>query len=155
LSEQPPRARPVHLPDLGHETLGAGTKLGGPGLEIHHAIAVNLAEPRERGVVMVLSASLVAVPALSRVEPASTSGPTRSAITRLAAPRGTSGLHVTSTDSAPRRRASASAARTNGVTPLAAMPTTASLRRARRRVARAPARASSSAPSTERNTAPR
>src|SRR5215468_4849707 len=77
-------------------------------------------------VVSVLSASFVAVPALSRVEPASTSGPTRRAITKAAAPRGTPGLHVTSTESAPRRRASASAARTKRVTPLAAMPTTTS-----------------------------
>jgi len=40
-----------------------------------------------------------------------------------------------------------------GVTPLAAMPTTTSPARARRRISRAPCAASSSAPSAERNTA--
>src|SRR5262249_47479542 len=77
----------------------------------------------------------------------------RRAITKAAASRGTPGLHVTSTESAPRRRASASAARTKRVTPLAAMPTTTSPARARRRIAPAPARASSSEPSTGRKTA--
>src|SRR5947207_12777067 len=78
-------------------------------------------------VVSVLRTSLVAVPALSRVEPASTSGPVAGATTTSARePRAVVGLHATSTVRAPRRRAAASAARTNGVTPLAETPTTAS-----------------------------
>ena len=72
-----------------------------------------------------------------------------------AALRATLGLHVTSTVSAPRLLASARPARTKGVTPLAAMPTTASPTRARARTARAPAPASSSAPSTDLKTARR
>ena len=109
-------------------------------------------------VVRVLSTSLVAVPALSRVEPASTSGPGARAITsgaRRARARSAAGLHATSTVRAPRRRASASAPRTNGVTPLAETPTTTSPARTRPRTARAAARASSSAPSRARKTAPR
>ena len=102
--------------------------------------------------VSVLSASLVAVPALSRVEPVSTSGPTASAITTRAAEAGTSGLQVTSAVAAPRLRASFKAARTNGVTPLAAMPTTMSPGRTRLRIWRAPSAPLSSAPSEERNT---
>ena len=84
--------------------------------------------------VSVLSASLVAVPALRRVEPVSTSGPTASAMTTRAAAAGTSGLQVTSAVAAPRLRASCKAARTNGVTPLAAMPTTMSPGRTRLRI---------------------
>src|SRR2546428_812851 len=82
-------------------------------------------------------------------------GPMRSGMTMGAALRATLGLHVTSTVSAPRLLASARPARTKGVTPLAAMPTTASRARARARTARAPAPASSSAPSTDLKTARR
>jgi len=104
-------------------------------------------------VVSVFRTSFVAVPALSRVEPASTSGPGVGAITTLApTPRALAGLHTTTIVATPRRRPAASAPRTNGVTPLADTPTTTSPRRTRRRTARAPARASSSAPSRERNT---
>src|SRR5205823_2195087 len=62
-------------------------------------------------VVSVLRTSLVAVPALSRVEPASTSGPGAGAMmTSAGAPRVVVGLHATRTVRAPRRRAAASAA---------------------------------------------
>src|SRR5207245_11099269 len=102
-------------------------------------------------VVSVLSTSLVAVPALSRVEPARTSGPGAGAMTTFAlTPRAR--LHVTITVRAPARRAAASPPRTNGVTPLADTPTTTSPARARARTARAPARASSPDPSRERKT---
>ena len=112
-------------------------------------------------VVRVLSTSFVAVPALSRVEPASTSAPGPGAMTTMAPnaravrPRSTAGLHATSTVPAPRRRASARAAAANGVTPLAETPTTTSPRLTRARTARRAARASSSAPSRDRKTAPR
>ena len=108
-------------------------------------------------VVSVLSTSLVAVPALSRVEPASTSGPGDGAMTigrparRSAAPIGRA-LHWTRMVPAPRAAAVVSAPCTNAVTPLAEMPTTTSPRRTRARTTRAAARASSSAPSRERNT---
>src|SRR6267142_1261288 len=76
-------------------------------------------------VVSVLSTSLVAVPALSRVEPARTSGPGAGAMTTFAlTPRAR--LHVTITVRAPARRAAASPPRTNRVTPLADTPTTTS-----------------------------
>ena len=92
---------------------------------------------RTLAVVSVLSTSFVAVPALSRVEPASTSGPTASAMTMPARRAATTGLHVTSTVARPARRATRRAPRTNGVTPLAAIPTTTSPARARRRISRA------------------
>src|SRR3989442_300439 len=93
-------------------------------------------------VVRVLRTSFVAVPALSRVEPASTSGPGAGAMTTSArASRVGGGLQATSTVRAPRRRAVASAARTNGVTPLAETPTTTSPGRTRVPTARAAARA--------------
>src|SRR5262245_2814602 len=114
-------------------------------------------------VVSVLRTSLVAVPALSRVEPARTSGPGAGEMTTSIEPRARSAedwrlregrrdeapveLHVTSTVLAPARRAAASAALTKGVTPLADTPTTTSPAPARARTARAPARVSSSAPS--------
>src|SRR5213083_970861 len=122
-------------------------------------------------VVSVLRISLVAVPALSRVEPARTSGPGAGAMITFAvflvcrrdafagppAPdglpkRARAGLHDTSTVFAPARRAAARAPCTNGVTPLAETPTTTSPPRTPARTARAPARVSSSAPSRERNT---
>src|SRR3989442_986406 len=88
-------------------------------------------------VVRVLRTSFVAVPALSRVEPASTSGPGAGAMTTSArASRVGGGLQATSTVRAPRRRAVASAARTNGVTPLAETPTTTSPGRTRAAPAR-------------------
>src|SRR5262249_57729482 len=113
-------------------------------------------------VVSVLSTSLVAVPALSRVDPASTSGPGAGAITTSiqvfvrrrdapapeGLPRGRpAALQVTSTVFAPRPRAAVNAPRTNGVTPLAETPTTTSPEPARARTAPAPARPSSSPPS--------
>src|SRR6267143_1433667 len=65
-------------------------------------------------VVSVLSTSLVAVPALSRVEPARTSGPGAGAMTTFAlTPRAR--LHVTITVRAPARRAAA--CRTSAGTP--------------------------------------
>src|SRR5438874_2369351 len=81
-------------------------------------------------VVSVLSTSLVAVPALSRVEPARTSGPGAGAMTTFAlTPRAR--LHVTITVRAPARRAAASPPRTSGVTPRADTPPTTSPARAR------------------------
>src|SRR5204863_9571528 len=98
-------------------------------------------------VVSVLRTSLVAVPALSRVEPASTSGPVAGATTTSARePRAVVGLHATSTVRAPRRRAAASAARTNGVTPRAETPTTAAPGRTRAPAGRAAGRVPSSGP---------
>src|SRR5262249_6405846 len=117
-------------------------------------------------VVSVFRTSLVAVPAFSRVDPVRTSGPGAGEImtsTALRPRRGDASraldargdgsrleLHVTSTVLAPTPRAAASALFTNGVTPLADTPTTTSPAPARARIARAPARASSSAPSRER-----
>src|SRR5437660_5252647 len=96
-------------------------------------------------VVSVLSTSLVAVPALSRVEPARTSGPGVGAMTTFAlTPRAR--LHVTITVRAPARRAAASPPRTNGVTPLADTPTTTSPARARPHGARARTRAALAPP---------
>ena len=107
-------------------------------------------------VVKVFSTSLVAVPALSRVDPASTSGPVIGRIrTSASTLPGQLGLQLIRTVPAPRRRAASSAARANGVTPLAEMPTTTSPRRTRARTARRAAASSSSAPSRERKTAPR
>src|SRR5207247_1459518 len=102
-------------------------------------------------VVSVLRISLVAVPALSRVEPARTSGPGAGAMITFAvflvcrrdafagppAPdglpkRARAGLHDTSTVFAPARRAAARAPCTNGVTPLAETPSTTSPARAHR-----------------------
>src|SRR5436309_15141522 len=94
-------------------------------------------------VVRVLRTSFVAVPALSRVEAASTSGPGAGAMTTSArAPRVGGGLQATSTVRAPRRRAVASAARTNGVTSLAETHTTTSTGSTRVPTARAEALAS-------------
>jgi hypothetical protein len=105
-------------------------------------------------VVIWFKASFVAVPALSRVEPASTSGPTSRRTTRSAM-RARPGrrLQVTRIVRAPRRRAPSSAPRTKGVTELAETPMTRSPSRTAPAL-RAPARRSSSAPSRARNTAP-
>src|SRR2546430_2510929 len=125
-------------------------------------------------VVSVLRISLVAVPALRRVEPARTSGPGAGAMITFAvflvcrrdafagppAPdgllkRALAGLHDTSTVFAPARRAAARAPCTNGVTPLAETPTTTSAPRTPARTARAPARLSPSAPPPSAGPAPR
>ena len=96
------------------------------------------------------SAILAAVPAFMRVEPATSSGPVSSTTLMSAATRA-AGFEVTRAVRAPRRRASASAARTNGVVPEALIPTTRSRAATRaRRTAAAPADRSSSAPSTAR-----
>src|SRR5256885_17193500 len=115
-------------------------------------------------VVKVFKTSLVAVPALRRVEPASTSGPVAGEI-RTCVFRGPEpelrprrwaaagpALHATRTVAAPRWRDAPSAASTNGVTPLAETPTTTSPARTRARTARPAARAPSSPPSPGRNT---
>src|SRR5438552_6349353 len=104
-------------------------------------------------VVKVFKTSLVAVPALRRVEPASTSGPVAGEIRtcvlrgpepelrpRRSAAAGPA-LHATRTVAAPRWRDASSAASTNGVTPLAETPTTTSPARTRARTARRAARA--------------
>ena len=102
-----------------------------------------------------LSASFVAVPAFSRVEPARTSGPTRSATTMSARRRSAGeGFAVTRIVRAPRRRPRASAPCTNGVTALAETPTTRSPNPARA-ARRSPSARASSAPSRARKTAPR
>ena len=106
-------------------------------------------------VVRMLRTSLVVVPAFNRVDPASTSGPGHGAMTTSARSRERPAWQATSTLRAPRPRAATSPASTNGVRPLAEMPTTTSPRRTRERTARRAARASSSAPSRERNTAAR
>ncbi len=130
----------------------------------------SFAEPRERStiqgpktrpeaakadVVIWFKASLVAVPAFNLVEPATTSGPTRSTTTMSARAR-VSGeaWAVIRTVRAPRCRARASAPRTNGVTELAETPITRSPGRARE-ASRAPCARASSAPSFDRKTAAR
>src|SRR6266850_998789 len=97
------------------------------------------------------------VPAFSRVDPVSTSGPTSGAITifasRAAAIRR---LDVTATVNAPRARANFIAATTYGVVPLAVTPTTMSLRvNFLSRNSRSAFRMESSAPSTAPVTARR
>ena len=109
-------------------------------------------------VVIVLSASLVAVPALSRVEPVTTSGPTGIAsITSTVAAISAGGvLQVRNAVRAPSSRERARAARTNGVVPLAAMPiTTSRSETVSSFTASAPATSSSSAPSWLRSSAAR
>ena len=104
-------------------------------------------------VVMVLSTSLVAVPAFMRVEPVTTSGPTSttmhtSTLSRM--PRGGS-EQVKNPVRAPSSRACSRAARTYGVVPLAAMPSTKSAGpTVIASIAERAAAGSSSAPSTER-----
>src|SRR5947209_12197348 len=90
-------------------------------------------------VVRVFRTSLVAVPALRRVEPASTSAPVAGTTWTWVARGGRkapSALQATSTGFAPRLLAAVSAALTNGVTPLAEIPTTTSPPRTRARTAR-------------------
>src|SRR5260370_8867498 len=73
------------------------------------------------------SAAFWAVPALSRVEPAITSGPASTSMAMsAAAPSGDPGAQLSPTTRAPARRASATAASTYAVRPLALTPTTAS-----------------------------
>jgi len=101
-------------------------------------------------VVMVLSTSFVAVPAFIRVDPVSTSGPTLGRISTSHVSASTCGgsEHESKPVSAPIVCARESAARTNGVVPLAAMPSTKSSGVTRAlSIASAPAFTSSSAPS--------
>ena len=106
-------------------------------------------------VLSMFSTSFWAVPALSRVLPAMTSGPTRGTMLRWhAASSGEAGVQATAIVAAPRARARRTAATTNGVRPLAAIPTTTSSGPApRASIARSPAASSSSAPSTASVTA--
>src|SRR5262249_60685713 len=122
-------------------------------------VLVLLAPPRPApamaAVVSVFRTSLVAVPALSRVEPAKTSGPVTGTTLRFAADRerrAPSALQATSTVVAPRRRATDSDVLTNGVTPLAGMPTTTSPPRIRARTTRRAAPPPSPAPPPPRGT---
>ena len=97
-----------------------------------------------------LHTSLVAVPALSRVDPVSTSGPTTGSTQMSATARMASGgsVQAISTVRAPRSRARVSAPRTKGVVPDAAMPhTTSPVCTACASITAAPAAGSSSAPS--------
>ena len=103
-------------------------------------------------VVSRLSTSLVAVPALRRVEPVTTSGPTGTVMQTSQVSRISCGgsVQLRKTVRAPRVCARPSAARTNGVVPLAAMPTTTSFSLIRRSsMAAMPALRSSSAPSMD------
>ncbi len=86
------------------------------------------------------STILVAVPALSRVEPAMTSGPTAGAIVRSTKVwSSVPGKQVTKMIRAPAWRARVRPPRTNGVMPLADTPTTTSFDVGRRRaIDRAP-----------------
>ena len=91
-------------------------------------------------VVSMFSTILVAVPALSRVDPVSTSGPTLGAMIRSTKFwRSAPGQQVTKMMRRPLLRARVSAPRTNGVRPLAETPTTTSFFVGRSRaIARAP-----------------
>ncbi len=103
-------------------------------------------------VVSVLRTSLVAVPAFMRVEPARTSGPGTGLMTTSARSNfRASGAQVTKIVAAPTCLARSIAPRTNGASPQAEIPTTTSRGLSLlRSSARAPASASSSAPSTAR-----
>ena len=82
-----------------------------------------------------LSTILVAVPALSRVDPAMTSGPTAGAIVRSTKVcSSVRGSQVTKMIFEPARRARVSAPRTNCVMPLADTPMTTSFFVGRRRL---------------------
>ena len=99
---------------------------------------------------MVLSTSFVAVPAFIRVEPVSASGPTlgRMTTSQVSASCLGGSEQETSTVFAPIVWARDRAARTNGVVPLAAMPTTTSRGvTCASSIAAIPAFTSSSAPS--------
>src|SRR6266436_6023114 len=97
--------------------------------------------------------SFVAVPAFNLVDPVSSSGPRLGEITtpgRHAFGIFRNGLKQTRTVFAWRRLASRNAPQTNGVVPLAAIPTTTCVEvTPRNDIARAPAAVSSSAPSTD------
>src|SRR5881392_3644483 len=108
-------------------------------------------------VVSVLRTSFVAVPALRRVDPVSASGPTTGTMSTSQVSANTLGgvEQVTRIVCAPNVCARASAARTKGVVPLAAIPTTtSSLDTFAPSIAAAPAFTSSSAPSTLLTSAP-
>ena len=76
---------------------------------------------------IVLRTSFCAVPAFSRVEPARNSGPTTTTISwSTSAASGESGADTTAPVSAPAAAAASIAPTTNGVRPLALMPSTAS-----------------------------
>ena len=86
-------------------------------------------------VVSMLSTILVAVPALRRVDPAITSGPTAGAIVRSTKVcSSVRGSQVTKMIFEPARRARVSAPRTNCVMPLAETPMTTSFLVGRRRL---------------------
>src|ERR1041385_9305268 len=86
-------------------------------------------------VVSMLSTIFVAVPALRRVDPAITSGPTAGAIVRSTKVcSSVRGSQVTKIIFEPARRARVSAPRTNGVIPLADTPITTSFFVGRRRL---------------------
>ena len=90
-------------------------------------------------VVNMLSTILVAVPALSRVEPAMTSGPTAGAMTTSTKVcSSVPGQQVMNTTLAPPRRARVSAPRTKRVIPLAETPISTSRRVGRRRATARP-----------------
>ncbi|MBW8702618.1 hypothetical protein MBT84_23770 [Streptomyces sp. MBT84] len=105
---------------------------------------------------IMLRTSFCAVPAFSRVEPVSSSGPaTISMPWSAAAARGLSALHDRPTVSAPRARACSTAPRAYGVRPEAEMPTTVSRSvSASASRSRAASSLESSAPSTEVTIAP-
>src|SRR5579884_510245 len=94
------------------------------------------------------STSFCAVPALRRVEPATTSGPTTTATSwSAAAASGVPRAHVTATVRAPAAAAASTAASVNRVVPLALIPTTASFGpTASRSSSAGPSIASSSSP---------
>ena len=107
-------------------------------------------------VVSMFSTSLVAVPAFRRVEPVSASGPTLGRITtsHVAVSCAGGSEQESSAVRAPSVWARVNALRTNGVVPLAAIPTTTSRGvTAAVSMAAAPALTSSSAPSMERTSA--
>ena len=103
-------------------------------------------------VLMILSATLVAVPAFRRVDPVKISGPTARSIARsTTAFCSRAGLQLSKIVFALNDFARASAPSTKGVRPLAVMPmTTSTSFTPRRSMANAPLLPSSSAPSTLR-----
>src|ERR1051326_1528908 len=103
-------------------------------------------------VLMMFSATFVAVPAFKRVEPVKISGPTARSIPRWTSTLSSrAALQVSKIVFAPNDFARRSAPSTNGVRPLAVIPTTTSASLTpRRSIASAPLLVSSSAPSTLR-----